>query len=344
MIPKQSVNMTDVARRAGVSIASVSRALRGGPGVSPATRDRILTIASELAYVVNPEASRLSGGQTGRIGVVVPRIDSWFFGSVLAGIAGEIDTVGMDLVVCALPDGAARHRFFETLPLRRKVDAVAVVSIPVTDQERARLTQLDVPTVIVAGHNDGASSWIGIDDEAAAEQAVGHLIRLGHREIAMIQATALHGESWATDQARIRGFHRRIAAAGLPEPDVVTVEWGADGGALGMEMLLSKTRWPTAVFCHSDQIAIGALRTLRKAGISVPQQISVIGVDDEPVAEVADLTTVAQPVHEQGANAARALIAALDSGDRSDPDVVVLPTRLVIRGSTAPPPTDTVRA
>lgn len=340
MIPKQNVNMTDVARRAGVSIASVSRALRGESGVSAATRERVLAVAAELAYVVSPEASRLSGGPTGRIGVVVPRIDSWFFGTVLAGVAGEIDTVGMDLVVCALPTAAARHRFFETLPLRRKVDAVVVVSMPLTDGERTRLRELDVPTVVVNGDDDGLTAWVGIDDVTAAEQAVGHLIRLGHRDIAMIQATAIEGESWATDQARIRGFHRQITAAGLPDPQVVTVEWGADGGALGMETLLSDTPWPTAVFCHSDQIAIGALRTLRRAGIPVPQQISVIGVDDEPVAEVADLTTVAQPVCEQGTIAARRVIAALDPAHNAvtEPRVVTLPTRLVIRGSTAPPP------
>lgn len=337
MIPKQTVTMTDVARRAGVSIASVSRSLRGDPGVSPATRERILAVASELAYVISPEASRLSGGPTGRIGVVVPRIDSWFYGSILAGIAGEIDTVGMDLVVCALHDGAARSRFFETLPLRRKIDALVVVSIPLTGREHARLEQLDVPTVMVGGDDDGSNTWIGIDDEAAAEQAVGHLIRLGHRDIAMIQATAVDGQTWATDQARVRGFHRGITAAALLEPPVVTVEWGADGGALGMEMLLSRAQWPTAVFCHSDQIAIGALRTLKKARIPVPERISVIGIDDEPVAQVADLTTVAQPVREQGAIAARSLIASLGSVEAANPRVVTLPTRLVIRGSTAPP-------
>ena len=91
MIPRQTVNMTDVAQRCGVSIASVSRALRGEPGVSPATRDRIMSAARELAYVVSPEASRLSGGSTGRVGVVVPRIDAWFYATVLAGVAGEFD-------------------------------------------------------------------------------------------------------------------------------------------------------------------------------------------------------------------------------------------------------------
>ena len=337
MIPKQSVNMTDVARRAGVSIASVSRALRGDSGVSLATRERILAVAAELAYVISPEASRLSGGPTGRIVWWCRESTPGSMAASWLASPAQIDTVEMDLVVCALPDAAARSRFFEALPLRRKVDALVVVAIPLTGRERARLEQLDVPTVMVGGDDDGSNTWIGIDDEAAAEQAVGHLIRLGHRDIAMIQATAVDGQTWATDQARIRGFHRRITAVALPEPQVVTVEWGSDGGALGMEMLLSNDQWPTAVFCHSDQIAIGALRTLKKASIAVPETMSVIGVDDEPVAEVADLTTVAQPVREQGAIAARRLIASLGDVEPADPRVVTLPTRLVIRGSTSPP-------
>jgi DNA-binding LacI/PurR family transcriptional regulator len=339
MIPKQTVNMTDVAQRSGVSIASVSRALRGEPGVSPATRERILSAARDLAYVVSPEASHLSGGTTGRVGVVVPRVDAWFYSTMLAGIAGEFDTVGVDLVLCALPDPSARHRFFEALPLRRKVDAVIVVSVPLTTRERTRLDQLGLPTVFVGGHHPaGNEPWVGIDDELAAQQAVGHLVRIGHRDIAMIQAGDGEGTPWATDEARIRGFHRQISDAGLTDPTVVTVDWGIDGGARGMEMLLSRPQLPTAVFCHSDEIALGALRTLRKSGVSVPQQISVIGVDDHPSADLSDLTTVAQPVREQGRIAARQVLARLDPEvPETAPTLTTLPTRLVIRGSTASP-------
>ena len=338
MIPKQAVNMTDVARRSGVSIASVSRALRGQAGVSPATRDRILSAARDLAYVVSPEASRLSGGSTGRVGVVVPRIDAWFYSTVLAGVAGEFDSFGIDLVLYTLPDSATRHRFFEALPLRRKVDAVIVVSVPLTARERTRLDRLGVPTVFVSGHHPPPGrSWIGIDDERAAQQAVGHLLRIGHRDVAMIQATDDEGTHWATDQARIRGFHHQIRQADLADPTVVTVPWGIDGGAHGMEVLLSGPRLPTAVFCHSDEIALGALRTLRKSGIAVPQQISVIGVDDHPSAELSELTTVAQPVREQGRIAARRVLGELDEDTAAAPGATTLPTRLVIRGSTAPP-------
>jgi LacI family transcriptional regulator, repressor for deo operon, udp, cdd, tsx, nupC, and nupG len=342
MIPKQMVNMTDVARRSGVSIASVSRALRGEPGVSPATRERILSAARDLSYVVSPEASRLAGGTTGRVGVVVPRIDAWFYSTVLAGIADEFDTVGMDLVLCTLPDSAARHRFFEALPLRRKVDAVVVVSLPLSARERTRLDQLAVPAAFVGGHqSDAGSSWIGIDDELAARQAVGHLLRIGHRDVAMIQAADDSDIPWATDQARIRGFHDQMREAGLADPTVVTVKWSIDGGSRGMETLLSRPHLPSAVFCHSDEIALGALRTLRRAGISVPQQISIIGVDDHPSAELNDLTTVAQPVREQGQIAAREVLHQLNSEGAAAPGPInaltTLPTRLVIRGSTASP-------
>lgn len=340
MIPRQTVNMTDVARQSGVSIASVSRALRGEAGVSPATRDRILAAARDLSYVVSPEASRLSGGPTGRVGVIVPRIDAWFYSTILAGIADEFDTVGVDLVLCTVPDSGARHRFFEALPLRRKVDAAIVVSLPLSIREHTRLEQLAVPTVFVGGHRArDHRPWIGIDDERAAQQAVGHLVRIGHRDIAMIQAADDTDIPWATDQARIRGFHSQLHEAGWPDPIVVTVKWSIDGGARGMETLLSQDRLPTAVFCHSDEIALGALRTLRRAGIAVPQQISVIGVDDHPSADISDLTTVAQPVREQGRLAARAVLDWLDDGESAETvsAVTTLPTRLVIRGSTAPP-------
>lgn len=339
MIPKQSVNMTDVADRAGVSIATVSRALRGEPGVSAATRQRVMRVAQDLAYVVSPAASTLSGGSTGRVGVVLPRVDAWFYGAVVAGIAEGFRSAGLDLMLCALPTSAARHRFFETLPLQRKVDAVIVVAAPLSAREHTRLTQLEVPLVRVGGDDDGASPWVGIDDELAARQAVGHLLRIGHREIGMIQALDTEGVPWATDRARVRGFHGRLADDGIDDPPVVSVEWGIDGGAQGMEMLLSRERVPTAVFCHSDEIAVGALRTLRRAGVAVPQDISVIGVDDHPVAEVADLTTVGQPTHPQGLIAAQLLVRALD-GEADVPEhprVTMLPTRLVIRGSTAPP-------
>ncbi len=340
MIPKQRVNMTDVADKAGVSIASVSRALRGDAGVSAGTRERILRVAAELAYVISPEASRLSSGATGRVGVVVQRVDAWFYSVVLAGIAAECNRSGLDVVLCTLPDSAARTRFFEELPLRRKVDAVIVVAVPLGPRERTRLDQLGVPVAFVGGDDDGVGARVGIDDDLAARQAVGHLIRIGHRRIGMIQAVDDEGVAWAADRARVRGFHATLNDAGITDPTVVTVAWGIEGGSHGMETLLSGLSVPTAVFCHSDEVAVGAVRTLRRAGVLVPQEISVIGIDDHPMAELADLTTVGQSARRQGELAAALVAGMLGAEPGSEPSwprVTVLPTRLVIRGSTGPP-------
>lgn len=335
VIPKQSVNMADVARRTGVSIATVSRALRGEKGVSEATRLRIQRIADELAYVISPEASKLSGGATGRVAVVVPWIDAWFYSRILAGIEHELRAADLDVMLYCLEESSQRESFFERLPLRRKVDAVIAVAFPLTGPERARLEEMDV-TVVVIGAHAGDFPSVRIDDELAARQAVGHLIRIGHTRIGMIRTVDPEGRSWEGDIARVAGFHGALADAGLDDDCIATVPWGIEGGERGMELLLSRADVPTAVFCHSDEVAVGALRTLRRAGIPVPAGMSVIGIDDHPTAELADLTTVRQPVAEQGVEAGRVVVDLL-SGREPEERAVVLPTHLVVRGSTARP-------
>jgi DNA-binding LacI/PurR family transcriptional regulator len=336
VIPKQQVSMADVAARCGVSIASVSRALRGEPGVSTETRERVRRVADELAYVVSPEASALSGGATRRVGVVIPKIDTWFYSSVVAGIDEALQSADLDLMLCCLQGSSQRRQFFDTLPLRRKVDAVIVVAVPLSAGERARLDELNVPLAFLGGRPHGDSPWVGIDDKLAAEQAVAHLLRIGHRSIAMIQAVDPEGAAWEGDKSRVAGFHAQLDRAGIGDPKTVVVEWGIDGGAHGMEMLLSEPSVPTAVFCHSDEVAVGAVLTLRRAGVAVPQEISVISVDNHPSAELVGLTTVGQPAHEQGAVAGEMVAAMLASGALTAAHRV-LPTRLVVRGSTAPP-------
>jgi LacI family repressor for deo operon, udp, cdd, tsx, nupC, and nupG len=328
--------MADVAARCGISIASVSRALRGVPGVSADTRELVRRVADELAYVVSPEASALSGGATRRVGVVVPKIDTWFYSSVVAGMADALRTADLDLMLCCVEGSGQRRQFFDALPLRRKVDAVIVVAVPLSADERARLDELNVPLAFLGGRPQGDSPWVGIDDKRAAEQAVAHLLRIGHRSVAMIQAVDPEGTAWEGDKARVAGFHAQLERAGIDDPKAVIVEWGIDGGARGMELLLSEPSVPTAVFCHSDEVAVGAVLTLRRAGIAVPQEISVIGVDNHPSAELVGLTTVGQPAHEQGTVAGE-MVAEMLGGGAVAAVHRVLPTRLVVRGSTAPP-------
>jgi LacI family repressor for deo operon, udp, cdd, tsx, nupC, and nupG len=234
-------------------------------------------------------------------------------------------------------DGAEdRHRFFEHLPARRKVDAVVIVAFPLDAAEHERLDLMGV-TIVAAGGPDAAYPYVSIDDRLAGRQAVSHLLGLGHRRVAMIATVDPDPPEWITGSTRAQFYHDSVAAAGI-EPDprlVVTVEWGAAHGAQAMDRLLRLESPPTAVFAHSDEVAIGALHSLRRAGIRVPEDVSVVGIDDHPMSEFLDLTTVRQPVREQGALTAQMLLSLL-RGEDVDRAVTVA-TQLVLRGSTAPP-------
>jgi LacI family repressor for deo operon, udp, cdd, tsx, nupC, and nupG len=334
------VNMTDVARAAGVSPATVSRALRNQPGVGPATRERIRRIAEEMSYVVSPEASLLARRKTGRVAVVVSRIDRWFYATVLAELERVFRAAGLDVLVYQLEGAEERRRFFDDLPARRKADALVIVALPVPDAEAARLERLGMQ-VVVAGGRVLDYPHVRIDDEEVGRLAVRHLAGLGHRRIAMIRTNDPEGAVWDSDLGRAAGYRQGLAEAGLPvdEELEVTVPFGVPGGARAMERLLSLPRHPTAVFCHSDEIALGALRTLRRAHVTVPGEVSVIGVDDQPSADLSDLTTVHQSVDEQ-ARVAGEMVLALLRGEHPGVQHLVVRTRLVVRGTTGPPPPD----
>jgi LacI family transcriptional regulator, repressor for deo operon, udp, cdd, tsx, nupC, and nupG len=321
------VTLDDVARRAGVSAATASRALGDHPHVAAATRARVREAAAALDYVASPEAARLAGGPTGRVAALVPHPSRWFFGELLEGLEGELRAAELDLMLFRVGGPEERADFFRRLPARRKVDAVVVLAVAVDAAEHARLASLGV-AVVVAGARLAPYPSVGIDDHAAGRQAVDHLVHLGHRRIGLLTVA---------DDARAAAWRAALTDAGVDPDDelVVTVPAGGEGGADGMARLLGLRHPPTAVFAHDDETALGAVRTLRRAGLRVPEDLSVIGVDDHPLAALTDLTTVAQPVREQGRRAGQLVLAALH-GERPR-SAEVLPTRLVLRGTTSPP-------
>jgi LacI family transcriptional regulator, repressor for deo operon, udp, cdd, tsx, nupC, and nupG len=332
------LNMADVASLAGVSKATVSRVLSGAPGVSDETRARIKALVKDLSYVVSPDAARLSRGSTGRVAVVMPRTTTWFYGAVLSGVLSELRPEGFDALVYQVADDAESRGFFADLPVQRQVDAVIVVAFPVSDFERRQLNMLGVPVVVAGGALPG-HAHVRIDDEAAARQAVTHLVEAEHSRIAMINAAVPPQWPYAPPVDRFRGYRSALEEAGVEfDPRlVVDVSWGTAMGADGMDRLLRARRRPTAVFAFCDEVAMGTLRTLRRAGIAVPQDMSVIGIDDHPMAELWDLTTVRQPVEEQGARSARLALALLGGSAPADRHQTV-PTELIIRKTTGPKP------
>ena len=334
-VKRSEINMADVARRADVSVATVSRALRGLPGVGEATRTRILEIAEELAYVISPEASRLSGGQTGRVGVVVPATQVWFYGEMLAAIERRLRAADLDVLLYQVSDAAVRTSFFRDLPTRRKVDAVVLIALPLPKEEVDRLDHLGVE-VVVAGGRVRDFPYVEVDDRAIAATAVEHLVGLGHERIALIRATNYGDVHWAPDVLRLEGYLMALSAAGIVDRQeyVVSVPFTPQDGAAGAEQLLALPEPPTAILCFSDEIAIGAMEAVRRAGLRVPEDVSIVGIDDHPFAEVMGITTIRQHVGTQGEKAAEMALRRLA---HAPVDNVVVPHELVVRSSTAPP-------
>ena len=331
------VNMADVARAAGVSTATVSRALRDVPGVSDRTRARIRAIADELAYVVSPEASRLSGRGSGRVALVVPRIDVWFYATMLAGIESVMQQHDIDVLVYQVDGREQRSRFFRDLPARRKVDAVVLIALPVLADEERRLELLGVE-VVVAGGRLREWTHVRVDDHLVGLTAVRHLLELGHRRIAMVRTQDTDGTRWSSDVERTRGYRDALAEAGVDfrEDYLVSRPFGVLAGAEGVDALLALPEPPTAVFAYSDEIALGVLRRLQERGLSVPGDVSVVGVDDHPLAGLFGLTTVSQEVETQAQQVGELVARLLRDGHHGRRSVVFEPT-LARRTTTGAP-------
>lgn len=332
-----TASINDVARAAGVSASTVSRALRGLPGVSDGVRAQISAVAGRLGYTASRSASSLASGRTHTIGVVVPYVGRWFFGTVLDAAEQVFSTAGYDVLLYNLGSPETRKRFFTRMPARKRVDAVLSLLIP-DEKESAALRSLGVPLAGTVGGPRPGFTVVGIDDRAGAESAVRHLVNLGHRRIGMISGSSgpLH---WTTPIQRRRGYLDVLADAGTEHDPALEADGGytVDGGERAMTELLAASRPPTAVFAQSDEMAMGALRALRRHRLRVPDDVSVVGFDDHELADVIGLTTVAQPVAAQGTEAARLLLRQLDEPEARPSRHVRMPIRLVLRETTAPP-------
>lgn len=334
-------SIRDVARTVGVSTATVSRALRGLPRVSAETRSRVLKAAADLDYVASPTAAGLAGGQTRAVGVIVPFVTRWFYASVVQGAEELLRDQGYDLVLYNLGGSRdARDRVFSGHLLRKRVDAVLVLSLTPTAEEVASLGRLHRPVAVVGATVAGWAS-VRIDDLATARTAMSHLVELGHRRIGYIGGSLEGQLDFAAPLDRLDGYRGVMREAGLElHPGWETVgDFTVHGAMAAMAQLLRVEPRPTAVFAASDEMAIGAVQAIRGAGLRVPQDVSVVGIDGHEMAEFFDLTTVEQPVREQGRLAAQALLSMLaaTSGKPLEPPAITVPTRLVVRSSTAPP-------
>lgn len=308
-----NVTIRDVAAAAGVSVATVSRALRGLPSVAPATRARVEEVAARLNYVPDPYASSLSSATNHTIIVAVPYTGQWYYAQIVTSVEGVATAAGYDVRLhVAGDDNQRRHLLTEVLPQARRVAGAILVDIPVSDEEVKSLTARGMVLVGVGQHIDGIVT-VTIDNYRAAYEATKHLIDLGHRRIAMLGGMPDGRSQLSIPGEREAGFRHAHADAGIvvDESVILNGNFSIAGGYDTTTELLEMDTPPSAVFALSDEMAAGAMQAAREAGVVIPEDLAIIGFDDHEFAEAMGLTTVRQPVSEKGEAAMQALLDAL---------------------------------
>ncbi|MHA7264471.1 LacI family DNA-binding transcriptional regulator [Arthrobacter sp. TMN-37] len=332
----------DVAKRAGVSTATVSRTLSGNGRVSEKSRRAVLQAARELGFVPSYSASSLASGRNRNVGVVVPSVNRWYFSQVVDSAAAALLEAGYDLTLYNLSEGAGhRDRVLSDFLLRQRCDGVLSVSLELSRSELGQLLAVGKPVVGIGGALPGAHT-ISVNDRAIATLATEHLLSLGHRRIAYMGGTEAFENDFRISGTRRQGFEAAMAAEGQE----VFPSWRADadftipGGYIEAKRMLGHPRErPTAVFCASDEMAIGTILAARDLGIRVPEDLSVIGIDGHDLGETFGLTTVAQFPSQQGEYAVKRLLGILADPDQDDAGRTheEARTELVVRSSTSAP-------
>jgi DNA-binding LacI/PurR family transcriptional regulator len=326
----QRPRLEDVAARVGVSTASVSLVLRGAPGPSAATRERVLEAAAELGYRVDRTASMLARRRRHLLGVMLD-VRNQFHAELVEEIQDEADRVGYEVVLSTLTRGRDEERAIGTL-LDFRCEALLLIGPDATDPALGKLAA-QVPAVVIGrGVNDPAVDVVRSADDVGVGAALDHLIDLGHSRIAFVD-----GGRGVVAAARRRGYRAAIRRAGLV-PLVIAGDHTEEGGVRAGKELAAAGSRPTAVVASNDRCAVGLLDALIRSGLDVPGDISIVGYDDSTLARLAhiDLTTVNQDAPAQARHAVAAAVSRLDEG-RDSPREVVLEPHLVVRGTTASP-------
>jgi len=329
----------EVARRAGVSTATVSRVLSQPAVVSAATRKRVLGAIERLGYTPNVAAKNLRTARTGKLLVTVPDISNPFFSLILRGIEDAAQREGYAVLLGDTQHDEAREDGYAAMLSRKEADGLIFLGHRLPKQAAALIRSMAprcAPVVNGCEFNPrlGVPS-VHIDNAKAASEAMDHLFRLGHRRIAIITGPLVSPLS----RDRLRGAMARAKRERAERDiDVMNGDFSIESGAAEGDRLLGRRERPTAIFCFNDEMAMGVIQAARRRGLRLPEQLSVVGFDDIRFSSYMDppLTTVSQPMRAIGEGTVRLLLEVL-SEDLAAPESVTLPHTLVIRSSTSPP-------
>ncbi len=303
------ITIKDVAKKADVSVSTVSRILNNLPGYSEETKHRVEKVIEEIGYQPNAVARGLINRKTKTIGVLVPKVSDLFASEVLAGIEDLAHELDYSVMICKTNfDGERTMKYLQTL-YEKRVDGIIIVSQAITPDYYRKIEKMDVSVVLIATQSEYPLSFIKVNDYQAAYDATTYLLEKGHSRVGMIAGTK--GDAISTIP-RVKGFTDALNDVGITATSHMITYGYYDfkSGIEGMIQLLKNYPSLTAVFCASDEMAAGALSLLYKKEIKVPEKISVIGYDNTATAEkaVPPLNSLAQPLYEMGKASIRLLL------------------------------------
>jgi DNA-binding LacI/PurR family transcriptional regulator len=329
------VTIRDIAERAGVSKGAVSYALNGQPGVSEATRERILAIAEDLGWYPNRAARALSAARADACGLVLARPARTlalepFFMEFIAGVESELAHRTIALTIQLVPDVPEEIEVYRRWWGEHRVDGVLVVDLRVEDPRVEELARLGLPAVVVGGPvENGVIPAVWHDEEGVVVEAVQYLAALGHRRVAHVAGVA----EFVHTVQRTQAFRRATRDLGL-EAEIIETDYSAESGARATRRLLSSPGAPTAILFDSDLLAVTGLGVAQHMGFVVPDDVSIVGWDDSLISQVVHppLTAITRDIQAFGTAAARALLAAIDGEPTRD--IETPRGELTPRGST----------
>lgn len=331
-MPRSPVTIRDVAQHAGVSHQTVSRVINGVERVNPETRQKVENAIAELGYSPNAIARFMAKGRTGTLACFAPNLTDFTFANLIEGAQKEAREQGYFLLSASAPDEVTFGDLLEQFVTSHHCEGLMVIN-PYADG-RHELLPADFPLVLAGARpRENALNSVALDDVAVGRQATQHLLDLGHRRIGMVTGPLTEDCS----QDRLQGFEMCLQEAGLtPEPElIIEGNWLAPSGHDAFMQLAAAGDLPTAIFVQNDQMALGLLRAAREHGLRLPDDLSVIGVDDIPLVSYFDppLTTIRQDFEQIGREATRLLIRAIRQPE-AQAQHRQLPAQLVKRRST----------
>ncbi|MCM3633889.1 LacI family DNA-binding transcriptional regulator [Paenibacillus camelliae] len=328
------ITIYDVAEKAGVSIATVSKVINNTGRISDKTRKKVWSIMEELDYQPSAVASALSGKSTFTIGLTLPDLANPYFAEIARAIEDQGRKHGFNVFMCSTDNDASKEEEYYQLFMKKRVDGIIMVSRDKENVIVKKILNEKVPLVMIAREFFAVPvTSVMVDDYYGGMQAGQHLLEQGHQRIAVIVENLTELGS----KERLRGASDAAKEADIAIPESYVIEGGytLDSGKAAMKQLLMLEQRPTAVFACNDILAIGAIQAVRESGLRVPEDISIVGYDNTILATIVDppLTTVAQPIKEIGERAVALLVEQIQSKESLRQRVVLMPD-LVVRQST----------